>query len=94
MGNGSHKEGPARGDRYREKYERMFRRTQAKLDRVPLSRELPAYREEMDSVSEVTVGWGDKVKVGAKGIPGKALGAALVILAIGAVVVAIVKALG
>lgn len=57
MANGSSHEGPARADRYREKYERMFRRTQSKLDKVPISRELPAYREDMDSVSEVTVGW-------------------------------------
>lgn len=91
MANGSGHEGPARADRYREKYERMFRRTQKKLDQVPLSRELPAYREDMDSVSEVTV---ERLGIRAKGIPGKALGAALVILAIGAVVVAIVKALG
>jgi hypothetical protein len=94
VANGSSHEGPARGDRYREKYARKHRRTQAKLDKVPLSRELPAYREEMESNSEVTVGFGEKLKVGAKGIPSKALGAALVILAIGAVVVAIVKALG
>lgn len=94
MGNGSHKEGPARGDRYREKYERLFRRTQSKLDRVPISRDLPAYREEMDSVSEVTVGFGEKVKVGARGIPGKALGASLIILAVAAAIVAILRALG
>lgn len=94
MGNGSHKEGPARGDRYREKYERLFRRTQSKLDRVPISRDLPAYRDSMDSVSEVTVGWGDKAKVAAKGIPQKALGAALIILALAAAVVAVAKALG
>ena len=53
MANGSSYEGPARADRYREKYERMFRRTQSKLDAV---RELAPYREEMDPVSEVTLG--------------------------------------
>jgi hypothetical protein len=94
LANGSHREGPARADRLREKYARLHKRAQAKLDRVPISRDLPAYREEMDSVSEVSVGFGEKVKVGAKGIPGKALGAALVILAIGGVIVAILKALG
>ncbi len=94
MANGSHKEGPARGDRIREKYAPMFKRTQAELDKVPLSRDLPAYREDMDSVSEVTVGFGERVKVGAKGIPPKALGAALVVLALAAAVVAILRALG
>jgi hypothetical protein len=94
LANGSHKEGPARGDRYREKYARMFKRTQAKLDKVPISRDLPAYREEMDSHSEVTVGIGERVKVGAKGIPPRALGAALVILALAAAVVAVVRAWG
>ncbi len=63
MANGSSHEGPARADRYREKYERMFRRTQSKLDAV---RELAPYREEMDSVSEVTLG---KEGLRAKGPP-------------------------
>jgi len=63
MANGSSHEGPARADRYREKYERMFRRTQAELDAV---RELAPYREEMDSVSEVTLG---KEGLKAKGPP-------------------------
>ncbi len=94
MANGSGHEGPARGDRYREKYARLHRRTQAKLDKVPVSRELPAYREEMESNSEVTVGIGDKVKVGMKGLPGRGLVWVLVILALGAVAVAIIKALG
>ena len=94
MGNGSHREGPARADRLREKYARLHKRAQAKLDRVPISRDLPAYREEMDSVSEVTVGFGEKVKVGAKGIPPKALGFALGVLAIAAAIVAILRALG
>ncbi len=66
MANGSHHEGPARGDRLREKYARLQRRAQTKLDRVPLSRDLPAYREEMDSVSEVTLG---KDGLKAKGPP-------------------------
>ncbi len=78
----------------REKYARLHKRAQAKLDRVPISRDLPAYREEMDSNSEITVGIGERVKVGARGIPGKALGAALIILAIGAVIVAVLKARG
>ena len=78
----------------REKYARLHKRAQAKLDRVPISRDLPAYREEMDSVSEVTVGFGEKVKVGAKGIPPKALGFALGVLAIAAAIVAILRALG
>lgn len=94
MANGSHHEGPARADRLREKYARLHKRAQAKLDRVPISRDLPAYREEMDSVSEVTVGFGEKLKVGAKGIPGKALGASLIILAVAAAIVAILRALG
>ena len=91
MANGSSHEGPARADRYREKYERMFRRTQSKLDAV---RELAPYREEMDSVSEVTVGIGDKHKVTAKGIPPLALGAAIVVIALAAAAVAILRALG
>lgn len=91
MANGSHHEGPARADRLREKYARMHKRTQAKLDKVPIARDLPAYREEMDSVSEVTV---EKLGIRAKGIPGKALGAALIILALAAAVVAILRALG
>ncbi len=93
MANGSHHEGPARGDRLREKYARLHKRAQAKLDRVPLSRDLPAYREEMESNSEITVGIGERVKVGAKGIPSKALGAFLIILAVGAVVAGIIKLL-
>lgn len=94
MANGSSHEGPARGDRYRDKYARMHKRTQAKLDKVPISRDLPAYREEMDSHSEVTVGIGERVKVGAKGIPPRALGAVLIILALAAAIVAIVRARG
>lgn len=94
MANGSGHEGHARGDRYREKYARMLKRTQDKLDQVPLHRDLPAYREEQDSVSEVTVGIGERVKVGAKGIPPRALGLTLVILALAAAVVAILRALG
>lgn len=91
MANGSGAEGPARGDRYREKYARMFKRTQAKLDQVPISRDLPAYREEMDSVSEVTV---ERLGLKAKGIPPRALGFAIAVLALAAAVVAILRALG
>lgn len=91
MANGSSFEGPARADRLREKYARMHKRTQDKLD---AARELSPYREEQDSVSEVTVGIGERVKVGAKGIPPLALGAALVVLALAAAVVAILRALG
>lgn len=95
MANGSSHEGPARGDRYREKYARNFRRTQAKLDKIPISRDLPAYREEMDSVSEITVGIGERVKVSAKGpVPARALGAVLLILALAVAVIAIVRARG
>jgi hypothetical protein len=94
LANGSGHEGPARADRYREKYARMHKRTQAKLDKVPISRDLPAYREEMESNSEVTVGFGEKLKVGAKGIPSKALGAALIILAVAAAIVAVLRAWG
>ncbi len=94
MANGSHHEGPARADRLREKYARMHKRSQSKLDLVPLHRELPAYREDMDSNSEVTVGIGEKVKVGAKGIPPKALGFAIGVLALAAAAVAILRALG
>ena len=94
MANGSSHEGPARADRLREKYERMHRRAQGKLDAVPISRELPAYREEQDSNSEVTVGIGERVKVGAKGIPPRALGFAIAVLALAAAAVAILRALG
>lgn len=94
MANGSSHEGPARADRLREKYERMHRRAQTKLDVVPINRELPAYREEMDSHSEVTVGIGERVKVGAKGIPPRALGFAIGVLALATAAVAILRALG
>ncbi len=69
MGNGSHKEGPARADRLREKYAKHNRMTQRALDeaRRPVSSLPPPgsepYRAEMDSVSEVTLGKeGIKVK--------------------------------
>jgi len=63
LANGSSFEGPARADRLREKYARMHKRTQDKLD---AARELAPYREEMDSVSEVTLG---KDGLRAKGPP-------------------------
>ena len=94
MANGSGHEGHARGDRYREKYAKHHKRTQQKLDAIPIARDLPAYREEMDSVSEVTVGIGERVKVGAKGIPPKALGFAIAVLALAAAAVSILRALG
>lgn len=78
MANGSSHEGPARGDRIREKYASMFRRTQAELDKVPLPRDLPAYREDMDSVSEVTLG---KEGLKAKGPPWVLLAISLICLA-------------
>lgn len=68
MANGSHREGPANADRLREKYAKHNRLTQRALDdaRVPVSSHPPGsepYREEMDSISEVTVGKeGIKVK--------------------------------
>ncbi len=68
MANGSHKEGPANADRLREKYAKHNRMTQRALDdaRKPVSSHPPGsepYREEMDSVSEVTLGKeGIKVK--------------------------------
>ncbi len=89
MANGSSHEGPARGDRTREKYEPMFRRTQQALDRVPIAADLPAAREEMDS-GEIDLA---KLGVKAKGIPSKALGAVLIILSVGAVVAGIIKLL-
>ncbi len=42
----------------------------------------------------VNVKVGDKVKVGMKGLPGRGLIVVLVILAVGAVAVAVIKALG
>lgn len=68
MANGSRKEGPAHADRLREKYAKHKRLTQKALDdaRNPVSSHPPGpepYREEMDSVSEVTLGReGIKVK--------------------------------
>ncbi len=68
MANGSHKPGPATADRLREKYAKHNRMTQRALDdaRKPVSSHPPGsepYREEMDSISEVTVGReGIKVK--------------------------------
>ncbi len=53
MANGSHHEGPARGDRIRDKYRPKHRMAERKLDEF---RELAPYREELDSVSEVTLG--------------------------------------
>jgi type VI protein secretion system component VasF len=47
MANGSHKEGPARADRFREEAEKHERLIQRSFD------DLPPYREEMDS--EITV---------------------------------------
>lgn len=60
MANGSHKPGPASADRLREKYASHKRLTQKALDdaRRPVSHPPGSepYREEMDSVSEVTLG--------------------------------------
>lgn len=71
MANGSHREGPANADRLREKYAKHNRMTQRALDdaRKPVSSHPPGsepYREEMDSVSEVTIG---KEGIKAKGLP-------------------------
>lgn len=89
MANGTTKREIARADRIREAQLQARKATHNAIGNL---RELPVYREEMESNSEVTVGIGERVKVGAKGIPPKALGAALIILAIGAVVVAIARA--
>lgn len=95
MANGTiHKE-IARADRIREaqgQHQKASRNAIANLrEAIPGSEQ---YREDMDSVSEVTVGIGERVKVGAKGIPPKALGFAIAVLALAAAVVAILRALG
>ena len=62
MANGSHKEGPAFADRIREKGAKHRRDIQRAMDAIPAPGS-QAYREEMDSVSEVTLGKeGIKVK--------------------------------
>ncbi len=91
MANGTIHREIARADRIREEAKQDQRATKNAITNL---RELPPYREEMESNSEVTVGIGEKVKVGAKGIPPKALGFAIGVLAIAASIVAILRALG
>lgn len=91
MANGTIHREVARADRIREGQKPE---QQARKNAISNLRDLPIYREEMESNSEVTVGIGDKVKVGMKGLPGRGLIVVLVILAVGAVAVAVIKALG
>lgn len=91
MANGTIHRTIARADRLREQQKPD---QQATTNAINNLRELPMYREEMESNSEVTVGFGEKLKVGAKGIPSKALGAALIILAVAAAIVAVLRAWG
>lgn len=87
MANGSHKEGPARADRFREEAEKHERTIQRSMDTMHKERDLPAYRE---SDSEITA---NRQGVHAKGIPRWAIGIALVLLAIPAGVLVLVLAL-
>lgn len=73
MANGSHKEGPAYADRLREKYGKHLRATERAIQE---ERKLEPYREDMDSVSEVTLG---KEGVRAKGPPWLVLALGLLI---------------
>lgn len=67
MANGSHREGPARADRLREENAKHARYLQRMLDEERSTKPgTQPYREEFDSVSEVTAG-PDGLK--AKGIP-------------------------
>ncbi len=90
MANGTTHREIARADRLRERHKQDQQATKNAINNL---RDLPAYREETESNSEITVGIGERVKVGAKGIPSKALGAFLIILAVGAVVAGIIKLL-
>lgn len=95
MASGSKFEEVARADRMRERQAQERKATRNGLNNLRAklkAGELP-YREEMDSHSEVTVGFGEKLKVGAKGIPPKSLGVALIILSLAAAVVAVLRAL-
>lgn len=95
MANGTTHKEIARADRMRERQAQERKATKNAIANLrDAARDLPAYREEQDSVSEVTVGIGERVKVGAKGIPPRALGLTLVILALAAAAVAILRALG
>jgi hypothetical protein len=76
MANGSSKWGPAKADRIRERHAVQARVLKNAID------SLPHYREEMDSVSEVTVGKdGLRVK-GPPWVAGVALLVALVALGV------------
>lgn len=89
MANGSHKPGPARGDRYREKYRHRGHLLQAKLDALEAERGL---RQYMESDSEITA---NTSGLHARGIPSHAwraisIGIAGFLIALG---VAIARAL-
>lgn len=95
MANGTIDEKIARADRIREqsmKAERVAdlnRRATANAIAALRGRELPPYREEMDS-GEVTVNTG-VFQGSLKGVPPWALGAALVALAIAGAIVAVLR---
>lgn len=98
MANGTVDEKVARADRIRE--QSLKSQKTAELNRRATlnaieglredTRSLPPYREEMDSVSEVTANWGP-VKVHAKALPQWALGLTLLILAIAAAIVLVMR---
>lgn len=96
MANGTHDEKLARADRIAEqsakaarKAEQNRRGTQNAIANLRGS-QLQPYREEMDSNSEVTVDL-KNLQGQAKGIPSRALGVAIIILAIAAAVVAVLR---
>lgn len=98
MANGTIDEKIARADRIREQSLKSQRTAElnkrATMNTIASlrsgGRELPLYREEMDSVSEVTVDWGP-MKAQAKAIPQWALGLAIVALAIAAAIVLVMR---
>jgi ferric-dicitrate binding protein FerR (iron transport regulator) len=80
----------AHADRIREENAKHARRLQRIIDEERAAGKFEAYREEMDS-GEIDIA---KLGVKAKGIPPKALGFAIAVLAVAAAVVAILRTLG
>ncbi len=89
MANGSTTRGPAKRDLKLDQGKKHDDSHQRVLDEE--GRELPAYRDEMDS-SEITVN--RTVGIHARNVPSWALGIAIIALSVGAVIVAVAKLLG
>ena len=98
MANGTYDEKIARADRIKEQSLKSQRTAElnkrATMNTIASLREdtrsLPVYREEMDSVSEVTVNWGP-MKAHVKALPPWMLGAAIIILTIAAAIVLVMR---